>query len=140
MENIETENLKRLLRTKEYVETAFVLLKSLEISEDSKDKIILDVVEELLHPLEIDLQHTTLILKNVEKNSIEKIQLLIDNEILDTYISKAKGIEGIEFILNGDSEKYTSKEWNLKILKLYSAQLSCESGVNISTAKKIFGL
>ena len=46
----------------------------------------------------------------------------------------------VAFILNGNSEKHTAKEFSLKILRLYSAQLSFESGVNLSTAKKIFGL
>lgn len=91
MENNEIENLKRLLRTKEYVETALLLLKSLETSEDSKEKIVLDIVEELLHPLEIDRQHITLILKNVEVSLVRKIELLIDNEVLVTDASKAKG-------------------------------------------------
>lgn len=140
MENNEIENLKRLLRTKEYVETALLLLKSLETSEDSKEKIVLDVVEELLHPLEIDKQHITLILKNVKVSLVRKIELLIDNEFLVTDALKAKGLEKIAFILNGDSEKHKAKEWSLKILKLYSAQILFEFRVNFSTAKKILGL
>ena len=140
MENNEIENLKRLLRTKEYVETALLLLKSLETSEDSKEKIVLDVVEELLHPLEIDKQHITLILKNVKVSLVRKIELLIDNELLVTDASKAKGLEKIAFILNGDSEKHGVKQWSLKLLQIYSAQLSFESRVNLSTAKKIFGI